>query len=87
VLEDMSQKQIKVEDSLECSPNQEIEFIAAVRQGLSELDRGGGIPIEEVERELSPATRALEVSRVDDPGVSLRSTPGFMLSAAPRALK
>jgi predicted transcriptional regulator len=30
----------------------EIEFIAAVRQGLSELDRGESIPIEDVEREL-----------------------------------
>jgi len=31
---------------------EEIEFVAAVRQGLDELDRGEGIPIEEVEREL-----------------------------------
>jgi predicted transcriptional regulator len=31
---------------------QESEFIAAVRQGLAELDRGERIPIEEVEREL-----------------------------------
>jgi predicted transcriptional regulator len=30
----------------------EIEFVAAVRQGLAELDRGERIPIEEVEREL-----------------------------------
>ena len=30
----------------------EIEFVAAVREGLAELDRGEGIPIEEVEREL-----------------------------------
>lgn len=30
----------------------EIEFIAAVRQGLAELDRGEQIPIEDVEREL-----------------------------------
>lgn len=30
----------------------EIEFIAAVRHGLNELDRGERIPIEEVEREL-----------------------------------
>ena len=35
---------------------QEIDFIAAVRQGLAELDRGERIPIEAVERELpSPA--------------------------------
>ena len=31
---------------------QEVEFIAAVRQGLTELDGGEAIPIEEVEREL-----------------------------------
>ncbi len=31
---------------------QEIEFIAAVRQGLVELDRGERISIDEVEREL-----------------------------------
>jgi len=30
----------------------EIEFIAAVRQGFEELDRGERIPIEEIEREL-----------------------------------
>ena len=30
----------------------EIEFVAAVRQGLAELDSGKGIPVEEVEREL-----------------------------------
>jgi predicted transcriptional regulator len=30
----------------------ELEFIAAVRQGLSELDTGYSIPIEEVEQEL-----------------------------------
>jgi len=29
-----------------------IEFVAAVRQGLAELDRGERIPIDEVEREL-----------------------------------
>lgn len=29
-----------------------IEFVAAVRQGLSELDGGERIPIEEIEREL-----------------------------------
>ncbi len=31
---------------------QEIEFVAAVRQGLVELDRGEGIPLEQIEREL-----------------------------------
>lgn len=30
----------------------ELEFIAAVRQGLSELDNGDSIPIEEVEKKL-----------------------------------
>jgi len=30
----------------------EIEFIAAVRQGIDELDRGESIPLEAVEREL-----------------------------------
>lgn len=47
----MSKKQT-VEDSLERIRDQEIDFIAAVRQGLAELDRGERIPIEEVEREL-----------------------------------
>ncbi|MGH8455689.1 MAG: hypothetical protein ACRETW_09410 [Stenotrophobium sp.] len=31
---------------------QEIEFVAAVRQGVAELDRGECIPIEQVESEL-----------------------------------
>ena len=30
----------------------EVEFIAAVRQGLSELDNGDSVSIEEVEKEL-----------------------------------
>jgi len=30
----------------------ELEFIAAVREGLSELDNGEGVTIEEVEKEL-----------------------------------
>ena len=30
----------------------EIEFVAAVRQGLAEIDRGERIPIEEIEGEL-----------------------------------
>ena len=55
----MSNKQI-VEDLLQRIPEgaslhdiaQEIEFIAAVRHGLAELDRGERTPIEEVEREL-----------------------------------
>ena len=32
---------------------QEIEFVAAVRQGLAEIERGERIPIEEIEAELS----------------------------------
>jgi predicted transcriptional regulator len=55
----MSNKQI-VADLLQRIPEdaslhdiaREIEFVAAVRQGLVELDRGERIPIEEVEREL-----------------------------------
>jgi predicted transcriptional regulator len=55
----MSNKQI-VEDLLRRIPEdaslhdiaREIEFIAAVRQGLTELDRGERIPVEDVEREL-----------------------------------
>ena len=30
----------------------EIEFIAAVRDGLAELDRGEGIPVDQVRREI-----------------------------------
>ena len=30
----------------------ELEFIAAVRQGLSELDNGDAVPLDEVENEL-----------------------------------
>ena len=55
----MSTKQI-VEDLLQKLPEtvslhevaQEIEFVAGVRQGLAEMDRGERIPIEEIEREL-----------------------------------
>ena len=55
----MTNKQI-VEDLLQRIPEgaslhdiaREIEFIAGVRQGLSELDRGERIPIDEVEREV-----------------------------------
>jgi predicted transcriptional regulator len=55
----MSTKEI-VQDLLQKLPEgvslhdvaQEIEFVAAVRQGLAEIERGERIPIEEVEREL-----------------------------------
>ena len=30
----------------------ELEFVAAVREGFEELDRGEGLPIEEVEKQL-----------------------------------
>lgn len=30
----------------------EIEFIAGVREGLAELDRGEGVPIEVVEKQI-----------------------------------
>jgi len=55
----MTSKEI-VEDLLQRIPDgaslhdiaREIEFIAAVRQGLDELDRGESLPLEDVEREL-----------------------------------
>jgi predicted transcriptional regulator len=30
----------------------EIEFIAGVREGFAQLDRGEGVPLEEVEKQL-----------------------------------
>jgi predicted transcriptional regulator len=55
----MSTKQI-VQDLLQKLPDdvslhqvaQEIEFVAAVRQGLAEIDRGERISIDDIEREL-----------------------------------
>ena len=55
----MSAKQV-VQDLLQRLPEnvsphdvaQEIEFVSAVRQGLSEIEQGARIPIEDVEREL-----------------------------------
>jgi hypothetical protein len=55
----MSTKQI-VQDLLQKLPEdvslhdiaQEIEFVAGVRKGLDEIERGERIPIEEIEREL-----------------------------------
>ncbi len=55
----VSTKQI-VQDLLQRLPEdvslrdvaQEIEFVAGVRQGLDELDRGERIPIEDIEREM-----------------------------------
>jgi len=55
----MSTKEI-VEDLLQKLPDtvtlhdvaREIEFVAAVRQGLDELDRGESVSLDEVEGEL-----------------------------------
>jgi predicted transcriptional regulator len=55
----MSSKEI-VQDLLQRLPEdaslrdiaKEIEFVAGVREGLAELDRGERIPIEEIEGEL-----------------------------------
>jgi predicted transcriptional regulator len=55
----MSTKEI-VQDLLQRLPEsvslhevaREIEFVAAVRQGLDEINRGERIPIEDIEREL-----------------------------------
>lgn len=55
----MSSKEI-VRDLLQRLPEnaslheiaREIEFVAAVRQSLDEVERGERIPIEEIEREL-----------------------------------
>jgi hypothetical protein len=55
----MSNKQI-VADLMEKLPNdasltdiaREIEFIAGVREGFAQLDRGEGVPLEEVEKQL-----------------------------------
>ncbi len=50
IIEDLLQ-QIPEDTSLN-EIAEKIEFIAAVRQGLAELDRGERIPVDEVEREL-----------------------------------
>jgi len=55
----MSTKEI-VQDLLQRLPEdvslhdvaREIEFVAAVREGLAEIDRGEGVAIEKIEREL-----------------------------------
>jgi hypothetical protein len=55
----MSTKEI-VADLIERLPDnislsdvaREIEFVAAVRQGIDELDRGEGIPLSSIESEL-----------------------------------
>ncbi|HKG47799.1 MAG TPA: hypothetical protein VKB02_13775 [Pyrinomonadaceae bacterium] len=50
IVQDLLQR-IPVDTSLQ-DIARELEFIAAVRQGLSELDNGDSIPVEEVEKEL-----------------------------------
>ena len=55
----MSNKQI-VADLIERLPEdaslleiaREIEFVAGVREGFAQLDRGEGVPLEEVEKQL-----------------------------------
>ena len=37
----------------------ELEFIAAVREGFAQLDRGEGVPLEQVERLLPTWTRTI----------------------------
>jgi predicted transcriptional regulator len=59
ILQSMSNKQI-VADLMEKLPNdasltdiaREIEFIAGVREGFAQLDRGEGLPLDEVEKQL-----------------------------------
>jgi hypothetical protein len=59
ILQTMSNKQI-VTDLMEKLPNdasltdiaREIEFIAGVREGFAQLDRGEGLPLDEVEKQL-----------------------------------
>lgn len=56
---DMSNKQI-VADLMERLPEnaslldiaREIEFVAGVREGFAQLDRGEGVPLEDVEKQL-----------------------------------
>lgn len=56
----MTNKEI-VQDLLERTPDdaslhdiaRELEFIAAVRQGLTELDNGQSVTVEELERDLT----------------------------------
>lgn len=59
----MSNKQL-VSNLLERLPDnvslhdiaKEIEFISGVREGLDQLDRGDGIPVEDVERMIASWT-------------------------------
>ena len=61
----MSAKQI-VHDLLDKLPEdaslydiaREIEFVAGVREGFAQLDRGEGVPLDEIERLLPTWTRA-----------------------------
>ena len=42
----------------------ELEFIAAVRQGLAELDNGDSVAIEEVENELLAELQGVRLARM-----------------------
>jgi len=44
---------------------EELEFIAAIRQGICELDNGVSVPIEEVEKELPSWITKLQVADFD----------------------
>ncbi len=56
----MSNKEIVIdlvgrlpEDATLLEIAREIEFVAGVREGFAQLDRGEGVPLEEVEKQLS----------------------------------
>lgn len=59
MLEFMSNKEL-VADLVQRLPDdatlldiaQEIEFVAGVREGFAQLDRGEGVPLDEVEKQL-----------------------------------
>lgn len=55
----MSNKEIVIdlvgrlpEDATLLEIAKEIEFVAGVREGFAQLDRGEGVPLEEVEKQL-----------------------------------
>ncbi len=66
----MAEKEIVIETIRSLPDNcsldeiaERIEFMAAVRKGLDQLDRGEGIPHEEVKKQLAPE------ARIDTPDV------------------
>ena len=84
----MSTKQI-VQDLLEKLPAnvslhdvpQEIEFVAAVRLGLAEIDRGERIPIEEIERELPSWVIRYQSLRKSVPGFASPTPEGLSVNS------